>query len=114
MIHFSVNDRETFIFTPVEKQEMWLQGKVPGGQSGAPRPSFCFCADQLSKLIKSLPSLGFRLLFWKNRMKAGSGVFVSGTPAPSRAGDPAQGPELVTHPSLAKSGRGWAGGGEGK
>lgn len=28
--------------------------------------------------------------------------------------DPAPGPELVTHPSLAKSGRGWAGGGEGK
>lgn len=33
----------------------------------------------------------------------------------SQAGwDPARGPELVTHPSLAKSGRGWAGGGEGK
>lgn len=41
-------------------------------------------------------------------------TFVSGTPTPSQAGDPAQGPELVTHPSLAKSGRGWAGGGEGK
>ncbi|XP_065799351.1 basic proline-rich protein-like [Muntiacus reevesi] len=32
-------------------------------------------------------------------------TFVSGTPAPSRARDPARGPELVTHPSLAKSGR---------
>lgn len=41
-------------------------------------------------------------------------TLVSGTPPLSRAGDPAQGPELVTHPSLAKSGRGWAGGGEGK
>ncbi|XP_042854292.1 basic salivary proline-rich protein 3-like [Panthera tigris] len=39
--------------------------------------------------------------------RAGSGyagppfTFVSGTPASSRAGDPARGPELVTHPSLA-------------
>lgn len=38
---------------------MCLRGKAPGGQSGAPPPSFCFCTDQLSKMVKSLPSLGF-------------------------------------------------------
>lgn len=74
MIHFSVNDRETFIVTAVEKQEMWPRGKAPGRQSGAPGPSFCFCADQLSKLSKSLPSLEFHLLFWKNRTNDGSGI----------------------------------------
>lgn len=39
-------------------------------------------------------------------------TFVSGGPAPTPA--PARGTERVTHPSLAKSGRGRAGGGEGK
>lgn len=39
MIHFFVNDRKTFFFTPVEEEEMWLREKAPGGQAGVPRPA---------------------------------------------------------------------------
>lgn len=56
-----------------------------GGQSGATRPSFCVGTDQASKLVKSLPSLRFHLLFWKNRMKDGSGVLALAAPPPAAA-----------------------------
>lgn len=38
---------------------MWLREKAPGGQAGVSRPSFYFCTDKLSKMVKSMPSLGF-------------------------------------------------------
>lgn len=92
---------------------MCLRGKAPGGSQEL-LSQLQLLHGQPSKLVESLPSLGCHLLFWISRMKDGSGIFVSGAPAASPAGSPARGPERVTHPSLAKSGRGWAGGGEGK
>lgn len=57
---FFVNDRKTFFFTSVEKEEMWLREKAPGGQAGVSRPSFYFCTDKLSKMALT----GIRLLFF--------------------------------------------------
>lgn len=48
--------------------------KKPGGQPGAPSLSFGFCTDQLSKLVKSLSSLGFTFSSRKTGQKMALGV----------------------------------------